>query len=387
MTDKLPNEILQKIAIDLSPNDLCAAVRVCHSWNIAFIPTLYGVVDIRSHRQFKLFVATLRDSENLNALGHRIRILKLSFSFSKTVDLDLDLDSVRETFWENYNLEFKLLFRLCPFVVELDSWNDWCLAAVENFQEWKHITKLPSIVCQNPLPTSSLDFFRNRLTRLTIACADSSEWNDFVTELPCIEILTLTPIDPWSSDETKNTLSISILGLEMLHKSLQFLQSLTMMSFVLHGEIPNDITPCDTVHELVLYANNAYLWDRYIARKYTTLETLKISSINVDDENNRAEIMTLIKSCRHLKWFESSLCRGDLVGIHQQILDTLYEMGTSVTSLNVDGWDVLPYTTIVSRFHKTLSSIVFSVMEISDFLGPLEQCSSLVELTLWDAHD
>ncbi|KAG0162878.1 hypothetical protein DFQ28_004360, partial [Apophysomyces sp. BC1034] len=130
MTDKLPGEILEKISIDLSPNDLCAAVRVCRSWNVAFIPTLYGVVDIRTLHKFKLFVATLRDSENLNAFGHTIRILKLSFQFNLIGDLDLDW----KRFWKKYNIEFKLLLRLCPFVAELDSLDDWCPEAMENFQ-------------------------------------------------------------------------------------------------------------------------------------------------------------------------------------------------------------------------------------------------------------
>ncbi|KAG0189807.1 hypothetical protein DFQ28_002882, partial [Apophysomyces sp. BC1034] len=304
MADKLPSEILKKISIDLSPNDLYAAVRVCHSWNIAFIPTLYGVVDIRSYRQFKRFIATLRDSENLNARGHLLRILKLSFDFGVPSESDYDYNVFSKNAWKKYNLQFKLLFRLCPFVVEFNSCNGWSPAALENLQEWKHLTKLPSIVCQNPLPASSLDFFRNRLTRLTIACAEFSEWKDVVTELPCIENLTLTYNGNWLFDSSYSSPDISILDLERIHKALRFLRSLTVGSLYLRGEIPNDITPCGTVHELDLRPNSGYLWGRYVARKYTALETLKISFTGINDEINEAELMTLIKPCRHLKRFE-----------------------------------------------------------------------------------
>ncbi|KAG0169209.1 hypothetical protein DFQ28_000706, partial [Apophysomyces sp. BC1034] len=208
MIDVLPSEILAAIATHLSKSDLCVCVRVCRLWNVALIPTLYGVVDIRSEYQLYRFNETLCSVEKESALGHLVRVLKIS------VDVDEEEYWTRNYYpgWtENDMWDPRLdhtwakddLPRLCPFVTEFGWTYEWYYELAEFMQKWKNLTNISLLMSADLSETLAFDsdFFRNRLTQLTIQCTDFSEWRDFVAGMPCVEYLKLLPAHSYNETE------------------------------------------------------------------------------------------------------------------------------------------------------------------------------------------
>ncbi|KAG0171022.1 hypothetical protein DFQ30_001642 [Apophysomyces sp. BC1015] len=171
----------------------------------------------------------------------------------------------------------------------------------------------------------------------------------------------------------------------MLHDSLPRLRSLTMNGVSIYGDIPEHITPCDTVRDLSWAPADGHLWGPYFARKYTKLKKLKMRLWWENCEDTRDDIIMLVKSCRHLEWFD---CWGkERISsiIYREALKVFHEIGAPLTYFNFNNWDSLLYAATVDSFYRTVSNVSFCterITKVNKVVKPLEACLSLVELRL-----
>ncbi|KAG0164186.1 hypothetical protein DFQ30_010387 [Apophysomyces sp. BC1015] len=361
MTEKLPSEILGNIATYLSRKDLCTCLRVCRSWNTALISALYNTIVIHSRSQFKRFCKTLRNTELHNPLGHLVRKIRILAYFS-------------------YRGNLFQLPKLCPFVTEIDFDQTWDPEDLVILPKFKHLTRIPCVaICESP--STPLDVFQKHITSLCITLYNYPEWIDLIPKLPCIEDLKVSFFDPETSH---NSGYITLSNVEMLHNSLLHLRSLTMDSVSTHGDMPEHITPCDTIRSLSWTPVRSRLWGLYFARKYTNLKELHLNVSRFNDDVNE-EVITLAKSCRHL---ESFFCHGYNTRpyvTHRDALKILHEIGAPLTSFSLHEWDYPTYAATVDSFHRTVSKIDLgkvTTMKIRKIIEPLKACLSLVHLEL-----
>ncbi|KAG0168735.1 hypothetical protein DFQ30_004399, partial [Apophysomyces sp. BC1015] len=166
MIEKLPKEILSDIATLLSPETRSICVRVCRSWYTTFIPTLYERVEIKQRSQLNQLLDSLRTSDILNPinpLGHFVRKLSLALLY--------DRDHIA------------YLPDLCPFVIEFNCSGNWHNPTIlECVQQWKHIKNFGTLRIRAGQDIS-LDFFRNRVTKLITDGVQYVGWYSYQCEV------------------------------------------------------------------------------------------------------------------------------------------------------------------------------------------------------------
>ncbi|KAG0177632.1 hypothetical protein DFQ29_004621 [Apophysomyces sp. BC1021] len=361
MAENLPCEIVKNITIHLPRNDPCTCLRVCRSWNTALTPTLYRAVEIHSERHFDRFHKALCDTKACNQLGHHVRKIDI-------------------TDFVNYT-KLTLLPKLCPFVTEFYYEDIRYPELATILQRWKYLARMPMVyISEKPLGFQ-LELFQKQITRIHISVDQYPEWIDLVSTLPYIRDL---EVDFGSIEPSGSTKYMALSDLEMLLNSLPRLHSLTMNRFSTYGDLPEDIAPCDTLNSLVLLPFAGGLWGSYFARKYTTLKKLELRTREYDSADLLMEIMTLVKSCRHLNRFTCS--QEDIFsGIHKNVLRILFENGEPLTYLDVSHYDACSYEMLVYDSHQTLSNATNSEIFINsteELVKPLKACLLLVDLRL-----
>ncbi|KAG0166071.1 hypothetical protein DFQ28_007746 [Apophysomyces sp. BC1034] len=357
MRDDIPSEILDNIAIYLEQRDRYACLCVCRSWNTILTPTLYSSVELRSIGRFQQFITTLRSVEASNPLGKFVRKVKLPNSLE-----DQDLSA---------------LSRLCPFVIELDAWYALEMESLVVLQEWKHLTKVSTVIISKSIPNFPLDFFAKKIRTLCIIIRDLPEWIKLTAELPCVEDLEL--------DGRYPSAAISLPDLEAVHRALPCLSALTIENCLFSGEIPEDVAPCDTVRKLTIRSCNGRMWGRYFARKYTNLDELyHVGSDDSDIFGQGAiaeattEAKILARSCRDLKLF-----RADAASIYRECLEILREIGAPL--IRVEYLGTPGYAASIRTFYATLSDVSLRTeekMTTEEILEPLKACPALTKLEL-----
>ncbi|KAG0164859.1 hypothetical protein DFQ30_009310 [Apophysomyces sp. BC1015] len=362
MTENLPGELLTNISIYLSRRDLRTCLHVCRSWNATFTPIFYSAVEIHSERQLRRFTKALRHAEVRNPLGHIVRTITL------------------QSMWTVGHGSIASLPSVCPLVTEFHA-TTWRAHFTEALEKWKHLTKISEVyLCESLDFPSSL--FQKQITKLHLNVVDSPEkWLDLVTHLPCIEKLTVG-FGNLAYIDTQKCISLS--DLEKLHSSLPRLRSFEMQNVATYGEMPEYITPCDTVCELILSPLNACLWAEYFAQKYTNLKIFTL--MNHFSGEVKADTMVFLKSCKHLEQFHCLDSTNTI--FYQDAYKTLYEIDAPLARLEFFEWSTIPYEETVNNFHRTVTNIRCAVSHKSDattsdeLVKPLKNCLLLTELTL-----
>ncbi|KAG0185455.1 hypothetical protein DFQ28_009292 [Apophysomyces sp. BC1034] len=377
MIDTLPNEIIIKIATYLSRKKLCTCLRVCRSWYAAFIPVLYNNVNIQTESQLNQFVETLRSTEETsNPFGHLVRELTLRGQFTTQHIFPLP--------------------RLCPFVVELNYGRlGWTLELSKVLQGWKHLKNLGRLAFHYGPREFPLCSLRNRITRLSIAVTLYPEWIDYTAELPYLTELELAHK---SMGVVGKLPKVSLCELELLHRALPRLETFSMDTIIIQGEMPEHIMPCSSVRHLRLKDISGRLWGQYFAQKYTNLEKLFIRKFlellliqkrlneteDVSEATFKAQAMTLARSCRRIKSLTTSKFNHSRDAL--PFFDVFHQIGAPIEHLDMLCSDPPLYAAVIERFCGTLSHVrlSFNRMTFNEIVEPLKISPLLVALELCD---
>ncbi|KAG0190057.1 hypothetical protein DFQ28_002531 [Apophysomyces sp. BC1034] len=303
-----------------------------------------------------MFIETLRKPKAPNPLGHLVREITMLSS--------MDLN------------ELAPLPRLCPFVVEFNDRDLWCPQLSAFLQQWKYLTKSSPFRFLYSYQVPPKDSLGKELTILEVHTKVHAGFTILVTRFPSIEKLHITNMDMARS-------AIFLDELEVLHKALPNLWFLSLFDVAFTGIIPEYITPCDTVRDLHLVPKFCSLWGQYCARKYSGLEKLKLSLRAADDTDTNSEALTLMRSCRRLKWFEFNCSDPGSINLYQQILEILQEIRAPVEMLQFGYYDAPLYVKAMNDFQGTLSNVrLYNLRDVivEELVEQLRACLFLVEL-------
>ncbi|KAF7729635.1 hypothetical protein EC973_004008 [Apophysomyces ossiformis] len=351
---ELPPEILKSIAERLSRRSLRIALCVCRSWNNAMLPELYTSVIIYARRQFDLFTRSLERSPRV---GRLVRKLYLR--------LDLENDT------------FSLLARLCPFLVEIDTLSqDW--DRLNYFSKCKDLKKAcihfrPRVPRRWPP-----HFLRDTMTSLSFHTVDCSEWMDVLTKLSSLECVRIF----LAINNAHLHGNMSCTQLEKLHQCLPRLRDLTLNRVAIYGDLPEPITPCDTVRLLCLKLNHGSRFGEYFARKYTHLEMLHLDATYSDLIDVETQIKPLARSCGKLK---SLTVIENGPSVYSKFLNVLQGTAAPLSNFKDDGYDEPWKITTISSFRETLSEICIAIeteSSLQQIINLLKDCPSLTDLSL-----
>ncbi|KAG0168990.1 hypothetical protein DFQ30_004069, partial [Apophysomyces sp. BC1015] len=223
--------------------------------------------------------------------------------------------------------------------------------------------------------------FQNKITKLSTATDLDPEWLDALTRLPCLEELKLTGF----RQRKRHYAFLSLGKLETIHSALPCLRILSIEGLTVSGEMPKNITPCDTVWSLSLDKIRGCSWGQYFAQKYTGINRLNLVLRVTPNEHESTEARILAKSCRSLQHFE---CNGnyiDGVSPYLSLAEIFQEINAPLTYLNAKTLDLSLFGKYIRSFHQTLEEIstcTFAISAPKELLGALKVCSRLVDLTL-----
>ncbi|KAG0166056.1 hypothetical protein DFQ30_007640 [Apophysomyces sp. BC1015] len=251
---------------------------------------------------------------------------------------------------------------------------------IEVLGKWEHLTRISEVELYKPLDLSS-SIFQKQITRLRLGLENHPVWLDLMARLAYIEELNLC-FDFPTPKGVEGRVSLS--DLNKLHNSLPHLRLLVLEEVSMYGEMPEYITPCDTVRDLRITPLDDRLWSEYFARKYTNLKTLALTIWTGDEFI--ATTMKLLESCQHLERFYCPHSFSEVM--YPAAYQTLHEIGAPMTHLNFGNWDTIPYEAVVNNFRRTVSSITYFASRKDDLttsdelVKPLKDCLSLMDLNL-----
>ncbi|KAI9489253.1 hypothetical protein BDB00DRAFT_791262 [Zychaea mexicana] len=325
---KLPQELIDRIARNLTQEDRHACILVCKQWHKVFLPNLYRSVRVRSRQALQSFFITLQKSSSVVpeyplgwvvrdlTLGHGTKLLPYRATDLRDKNFRIGLSRQR----------WSALPRLCPYLETLDfHWTTW-IEIEENSSnvlfEWRSLRHIAPFHRYDIL-FKFVDTYGQGLTHLELTRAVVEQmtdgWQLLLNQVPALLHLTLTcAIDFGSLMIGPLTIALDEL-VPVLPKGLRSL-SLTMFNVTMRqqelvGQLLQehnqhlDLTSRHTHHSLITldlhmveFRSPAAI--TYLGQSFPQLQRLSLGrSVNATLEQEHIDALAmLLRQSQHLKY-------------------------------------------------------------------------------------
>ncbi|KAG0163040.1 hypothetical protein DFQ30_000822, partial [Apophysomyces sp. BC1015] len=199
-------------------------------------------------------------------------------------------------------------------------------------------------------PEIPLGSLHKCITHLALTVDYYPDWLDLAKKCSRVEKLEI-------GGTSFQSANISVSDLEVLHEILTGLRSLSFDDVGIIGEMPETITPCDTVLDLTLTPVNSPILSQYIAQKYRKIERLCIRHMPLPPcQTTEAQVIAMARSFRRLKWFQHDTFLNCL-SFHKSLLKIFREIGAPLANLQMEGFGFSSNAATINNFKETLSKV------------------------------